>query len=86
MKIPKPLVPSKVIDLAVELHKELIINDDNWHKLKGDHDRRAAELISAGLVKLLSGNKSSDTEALLNQSVLWLKREINAQSCPDKKR
>tara|TARA_Y100001968_G_scaffold126217_1_gene115175 strand:- start:189 stop:449 length:261 start_codon:yes stop_codon:yes gene_type:complete len=85
MKDSKPLVPSKVIDLAVALHKELIINENSWHKLKGDHDRRAAELISASLVKLLSGNNSSDIEAHLEQSMLWLKREINAPSCPDRK-
>ena len=32
-------------ELAIKLHLLLIIDDKNWHELKNDSDRRAAEQL-----------------------------------------
>ena len=70
-------------ELAIQLHAQLSLNNKNWHKLKGNSDRRAAELLSSAIVQLLSEGKASDIEELLNQSIRWIKKEIKAPSCPD---
>ncbi len=75
--------PTKAVDLSLEIHAKLSLNDKNWHQLKSNHERRAAELIASALVQLIRGGKSSDIEALLEQSILWLKREIKDPGCPN---
>jgi len=74
---------SKAKVLAIELQRELSINNKNWHIHKKDSERRAAELISSSIVQLLSGGKVIEIEALINQSLLWLKEEIKDPGCPD---
>ncbi len=74
--------PTNAKYLAKELHSILILNDSNWHKLKNDSNRRAAELISAAIVQLLSNGEKSDIEELLSQSKRWLNKEIIQPSCP----
>ena len=69
--------------LAIDLHSQLGLNNTNWHMLKADPDRRAAELIAGAMVQLTSGGQLSDVEELLNQSIRWIKREIKAPRCPD---
>tara|TARA_B100000029_G_C17568344_1_gene955786 strand:+ start:1645 stop:1896 length:252 start_codon:yes stop_codon:yes gene_type:complete len=68
-------------ELAIKLHLLLIIDDKNWHELKNDSDRRAAEQLSAAMVQLVSGGESSNIEDLIQQSLLWVKREIKAPKC-----
>ena len=75
--------PDSSKELAIQLHAQLSLNNKNWHKLKGNSDRRAAELLSSAIVQLLSEGKPSDIEELLNQSIRWIKKEIKAPSCPD---
>ena len=72
----------KAKSLAKELHSELRLNDQNWHALKGNPDKRAAELFSAAMVQLLSEGKLSDVQALIEQGILWLKRDIRDPGCP----
>ncbi len=74
--------PNSATSLAIELHDQLRINDRNWHELKGNSDRRAAELLSGAMVQLLSGGKISDVEVLINQSILWLNKKIKDPGCP----
>jgi len=74
--------PTNSKKLAIELHALLSLNNNNWHQLKGDSDRRAAELLSGAIVQLLSEGKKSDIEDLLKQSMRWVKREIKAPGCP----
>ena len=85
MKGSRLNISSKTLELAIKLHQELTINNDEWHQLKGNHHRRAAELVSSGLLQLLSGGNSSDIEAQLKQGILWLKKEISDIGCPNKK-
>ena len=75
--------PQEAKPLAIELHRQLSLNNKNWHQLKNNSDRRAAELIAGAMVQLLSDGSSSDVKELLDQSLLWLKREIKAPRCPD---
>ena len=75
--------PKKSKPLAIELHRQLSLNNNNWHQLKNDSDRRAAELLAGAMVQLLSNGNSSDVNELINQSLRWLKREIKAPRCPD---
>ena len=75
--------PDEIRLLANSLHEGLSLNDKNWHQLKSNHKRRGAELISAAIVQLIAGGKPSDIEALLSQSVRWLKHEINDPGCPN---
>ena len=83
MTTTKSKWPDNSKELAIQLHSKLRLNNENWHKLKRNSDRRAAELLSSAIVQLLSEGKPSDIEALLNQSIRWIKKEIEAPSCPD---
>ena len=69
-------------DLAVKLHSSLIISNKNWHKLKSNRKRRAAELISGAIVQLISDGKSSEIQDLLEQSIRWINNEIKDPGCP----
>ncbi len=79
---PKKWSP-KTVQLAVDLHAQLIISHENWHKFKGNSHKRTAELLSSALVQLLSGGECSDISALINQSLLWINNEIKDPGCPD---
>ena len=70
--------------LAIDLHSKLTIKHLDWHKLKSNHKLRAAELISAALIQLLSAGETKNITELLEQSILWLKKEINDPGCPSK--
>ena len=77
-----PKWPNETKALAANLHQHLIISDKNWHAFKGNSDRRAAEMLSAAIVQLLSDGERSDIEELLGQAMLWIKGEIKAPNCP----
>ena len=83
MNLSKTKWPTNTKELSIELHSKLCINEKNWHKLKSNSDRRAAELMAGAMVQLLSGGSSSHIEDLLEQSLLWVKREIKDPGCPD---
>tara|TARA_B100001250_G_C19204679_1_gene530933 strand:+ start:217 stop:471 length:255 start_codon:yes stop_codon:yes gene_type:complete len=68
--------------LIKDLHSELILNNNNWHKLKTNNSRRAAELLTSALSQIIHGGKTSDIEDLINQSLLWIRAEIKDPGCP----
>ena len=74
--------PEESKKLASELHSQLRLGHENWHHLKSNPDRRAAELVAGGLVQLLSEGKPSDIQAMLEQGIRWLNREIKDPGCP----
>ena len=83
--------PEQSQDLAEQLQRSLTIGDRDWHALKSQRPRRAAEQLAAALVQLLSGDdpsQSSPTEArqraiaLAEHGLQWLKAEINDPGCP----
>ena len=41
--------PEKIQLLAKELHNEISLNNYNWHKFRGNKQRRSAELIISAI-------------------------------------
>ncbi len=68
-------------DLASALHKELQLTHSNWHLLRSNSKRRAAEQLSAALCQLLQDGEISEIEELLIQSSRWLRGEIKDPGC-----
>ncbi|MGB1774931.1 MAG: DUF6439 family protein [Synechococcus sp.] len=68
--------------LAGQLHHALRIGDRDWHRLKSDRKRRAAELLSAALVNLIQDGSMDESQALANQAVGWLTGELKDPGCP----
>ena len=69
-------------ELAIQLHSKLKLDNKNWHELKNNPERRAAELISGAIVQLISEGNPNDVLNLLTQSEKWIKGEIKAPRCP----
>ena len=74
--------PTDAAHRAQKLHECLRLTDRDWHQLKSDADRRAAELLSAALVQLLQGGSQDDAYALADQGLRWLKRDLKDPGCP----
>ena len=85
--------PEQALPLAIELQRSLCINDRQWHALKSQRQRRAAEQISSALVLLLRESEPSapflstqgtaqEAIALLEHALGWLKGEIRDPGCP----
>jgi hypothetical protein len=77
--------------LAQQLHRSLAISERDWHALKGQRPRRAAEQIAASLVQLLIRDDPSQARgtagreqaiALLEHALAWLKAEVSDPGCP----
>ena len=73
-------IDSKI--LTKELHKELTINNRDWHLQKSDSRKRAAELIISALSQLINNGEADDIKDLLNQANKWLLNEIKDPGCP----
>tara|TARA_B100000579_G_scaffold83461_1_gene65099 strand:+ start:220 stop:477 length:258 start_codon:yes stop_codon:yes gene_type:complete len=73
--------PEKVHILARELHNEISLNNYNWHKFRGNKQRRCAELITSAISQLINEGDDEEIEDLLNQAILWIKEEIKDTGC-----
>ena len=67
--------------LAKELHDEVSIDNYNWHKFRGNKQRRSAELIISALSQLINDGDEVEIEKLLNQAILWIKETIKDNGC-----
>jgi hypothetical protein len=83
--------PDAALPLAERLHRELCIGERDWHALKRQRPRRAAEQLAAALVQLLAADdpgSPAPTEARLRALALvehaqgWLRAEISDPGCP----
>ncbi len=83
--------PPEALPLAERLHRQLSIGDRDWHALKHQRSRRAAEQMAAALVQLLAADEpaaAASTEgrrsaiALLENAQAWLRAEISDPGCP----
>jgi hypothetical protein len=85
--------PEQALPLAEELQRSLSISDRQWHGLKAQRNRRAAEQISSALVVLLrqsqpaprletASTTNRDAIALLEHALGWLKGDISDPGCP----
>ena len=71
----------KVKLLVKELHNEISLDNYNWHKFRGNKQRRSAELIISAISQLINDGDDAEIEDLLNQAILWIKEEIKDTGC-----
>lgn len=83
--------PPEALDLAQRLQRSLSIDDRQWHRLKGQRARRAAEQLSAALVQLLAADDPrsaaptrarQEAIALADHALGWLRAEVSDPGCP----
>ena len=67
--------------LAKELHDEISIDNYNWHKFRGNKQRRSAELIISAISQLINDGDEVEIENLLKQALLWIKEDIKDNGC-----
>ena len=67
--------------LTKELHEEISIDNYTWHKLRGNKQRRSAELIISAISQLINDGDEKEIENLLNQAILWIKEDIKDTGC-----
>jgi hypothetical protein len=88
----KPLWPEGTLEQAITLQRMLAIDDRQWHALKGQRSRRAAEQLAGALVQLVAQDASDPTSAveariraiaLTSNALAWLKGELRDPGCPD---
>ena len=61
------------------LARLLSIDERQWHALKGQPRRRAAELLAAALVQLVN---DGDATPMVEQALGWLQGELRDPGCP----
>ncbi len=81
LKKNKYLWSEKVKILVKELHNEISLNNYNWHKFRGNKQRRSAELIISAISQLINDGEDAEVEVLLKQAILWIKEEIKDSGC-----
>ena len=81
LKENKYIWPEKIQLLVKELHNEISLDNYNWHKFRGNKQRRSAELIIAAISQLVNHGDEAEIEILLKQAILWLKEEIKDPGC-----
>lgn len=83
--------PEESRETAERLHRLLTIQDRDWHALKSQRDRRAAEQLAAALVQLLSGEGPAGPQGqpsrrnaieLVEHALGWLRGERKDPGCP----
>ena len=74
--------PEGCVQLSRDLHERLRIGDRQWHQLKSQRERRAAELLAAALTQLLSNGAADDIEQLTQQAAGWIKGDLKDPGCP----
>ena len=57
------------------------LDNYNWHRFRGDKQRRSAELIISAISQLINDGDDAEIEDLLNQAILWIKEEIKDTGC-----
>ena len=67
--------------LSSQLHLSITIKDEEWHILRSNKKRRAAEQLSAALVQLINDGETNEILKKLEQAISWLRNEIKDQGC-----
>ena len=67
--------------LAKELHNEIRIDNYNWHKYRGNKQRRSAELITSAISQMINNGDEIEIETLLKQAILWIKEDVKDSGC-----
>ena len=77
----KSIWSEKAKFLTKELHNEISLDNYNWHKYRGNKQRRSAELIISAISHLINDGDEGEIETLLKQAILWIKEEIKDPGC-----
>tara|TARA_Y100001968_G_scaffold82768_1_gene73873 strand:+ start:1064 stop:1321 length:258 start_codon:yes stop_codon:yes gene_type:complete len=77
----KSIWSKKTILLTQELHEEISLNNYNWHKYRGNKQRRSAELIISAISQLINEGDEAEIEELLKHAILWIREEIKDSGC-----
>ena len=80
-KEDKSIWTEKAKLLTKDLHNEISLNNYNWHKFRGNKQRRSAELITSAISQLINDGDELEIENLLKQAILWIKEEIKDTGC-----
>lgn len=84
--------PAGAREQAEALQRTLVIGDRDWHRLKNQRPRRAAEQLAAALVQLLAADQPGQVAAtaareraidLTEHALGWLRADLSAPACPD---
>jgi hypothetical protein len=84
--------PDSSRELAEQLQRRLVISDRDWHALKAQRSRRAAEQLAGALVQLLGADDPAASKggearqraiALTASALAWLNGELRDPGCPD---
>jgi hypothetical protein len=73
------LWPEGSQEASEALARLLSIEERQWHALKGQQRRRAAELLAAALVQLVN---NGDATPMVEQALGWLQGELRDPGCP----
>ncbi len=77
----KSIWPEKAKLLTKDLHNEISLDNYNWHKFRGNKQRRSAELIISALSQLINDGDEIEIEKLLKQAISWIKEEVKDKGC-----
>jgi hypothetical protein len=89
---PRQRWPEGSAAQAEVLQRLLVIDDRQWHALKAQPSRRAAEQLAGALLQLLGADGPTagrDSEArqraiaLTASALAWLQGELRDPGCPD---
>ena len=67
--------------LTKDLHNEISLNNYNWHKFRGNKQRRSAELIISAISQLINDGDEIEIENLLKQAISWIKEDVKDSGC-----
>ena len=82
MRSSKSIWPSKAQELSRELLEQVRITEKDWHQLKSDPKRRAAEQLAGAISQLLHGGEEIQVEQMTTEAIRWLKGEAITPKCP----
>ena len=71
----------KIKSLVKELHNEISLDNHNWHKFRGNKQRRSAELIISAMSQLINNGDEKEIEKLLRQATLWITNKVKDPGC-----
>ncbi|WP_413677663.1 DUF6439 family protein [Prochlorococcus sp. MIT 0916] len=77
----KTIWSEKAKSLAKELHNEISLDNYNWHKFRGNKQRRSGELIISAISQLINDGDEIEIQNLLDQAILWIKEDIKDEGC-----
>ena len=81
IKKNKSIWSEKAKLLTKDLHNEISLNNYNWHRFRGNKQRRSAELIISAISQLINDGDEIEIENLLNQAILWIREDIKDKGC-----